>query len=110
MENINLKPIKIINLIGASTFGVLLIHDNIYVRNYLWESLFKNASFANSGYLTIYEIIVVFVVFSICIAIDMLRIYLLEKPFFKLLDKITNKQDIKDFKIYKTFDNLLQKI
>lgn len=36
---------KFINVISLATFGVYLIHDNVYISPFLWKTLFKNALF-----------------------------------------------------------------
>lgn len=64
---------KIINLIASSTFGVYLIHDNPYIRNYIWKELFKVSSYINSPYLFLYSILITFSVFIVCTFIDLIR-------------------------------------
>lgn len=109
-KNIHLKYSKGINIIGASTFGVLLIHDNNFVRDFLWINVFKNETFANSPYLILYEIIVVLFVFFSCICIDIARQQFLEKPVFNLIKKIRLKVDHKQSKFYKYMDKWVSKI
>ena len=36
--NLKVKHNKVINAIAAATFGVYLIHDDIYIRNFLWKT------------------------------------------------------------------------
>ena len=61
-----------INLISSATFGVYLIHDNNFIRKFLWLELFKNASYSESPYLIIYSILVIILVFSVCTSVDLL--------------------------------------
>ena len=61
------------NLIASSTFGVYLIHDNPYIRNYIWKELFKVSSYINSPYLFLYSILITFIVFIVCTFIDLIR-------------------------------------
>lgn len=85
-KNIHFQS-KLINLIGASTFGVLLIHANSdAMRNWLWGDVLKNTSMYGSPYLYLHAIGAVLGVFVCCSIIDIARIYLLEKPTFKFLD------------------------
>ncbi len=89
-KNLNIKHSKIINAIGASTFGVLLIHANgDAMRTWLWTDTVNAAGhFSLSlGNLILFSIGVVLAVFTVCSIIDQLRIQLLEKPFFKWYDK-----------------------
>jgi len=69
---LNIKN-KFINLIGAATFGVYLIHEDMFIRPFLWFQLFKNASFQDSPYLIPYSIFVVILVFIVCTLIEILR-------------------------------------
>jgi surface polysaccharide O-acyltransferase-like enzyme len=79
---------KIVNWISSSVLGIYLIHDNeLFVNGWLWSTLFHNADTINSKYLFIYAIVEVILVFVVCLIIDKLRIYILEKPIKKWLDK-----------------------
>ncbi len=89
--DIGYKPI--INIISSATFGVYLIHDNKYIRPFLWQTLFKNASFRDSRLLILYSVFVVFLVFALCTCIELARKYLLEKLYLKKLDGISEKID-----------------
>ena len=76
-------------------FGVYLIHDDNLVRPFLWETLFKDASYANSNLLILYSIAVIILVFIVCTLIELFRIYVIEKHYMKsgndLADKIENR-------------------
>ncbi len=91
---------KIINLIAASTFGVYLIHDNPYIRNYIWKELFKVSSYINSPYLFLYSILITFIIFIVCTFIDLIR-HLISILLAELFNKI-NFSKIKNFssKVY----------
>lgn len=82
---------RVINIVASATFGVYLIHDNNYMRVFLWENLFKNASFAHSGYLIPYSILVIVLVYVVCTLIELMRIYLFEKCYIPLLNRISEK-------------------
>lgn len=94
-----------INIVASATFGVYLIHDNNYVRVFLWENLFKNASFAHSDYLIPYSILVIILVYVVCTLIELMRIYLVEKRYMPWLtiisEKIKNKLKKLQDSIYK---------
>lgn len=85
-NNLKIKYSKVINLIGGSTFGVLLIHSNsATMRQWLWVDLLKNTTYFNSKWLYVHAICSVIGIFAICILIDLLRKYCLEKPIFNKL-------------------------
>ena len=89
-KNINIPYSRIINTIGASTFGVLLIHANSdAMRQWLWKDIIDCVGHFDLPlcHLVGYGIGVVLAVFFICIAIDIIRIKLFEEPLFKWYDK-----------------------
>ena len=86
-----MKYSKVINIISSATFGVLLIHDNEYVREFLWIEVFKNASMIGSEYFIMYEIIVVLSVYIICTVIEIIRVKLIERPLFDIVLKKIQK-------------------
>ena len=92
---INFSKIKernngIINYIASSVLGVYLIHDNIIIRTYLWKIININ-KYLSETYFFIYEFCVVMGIFIVCIFIDKIRQYIIEKPVFKLIEKITKR-------------------
>lgn len=93
-KNLKIKQSKIINLIGASTFGVLLIHANSdSMRTWLWKKTVDCVGHYDLSLssLILFSFAVVFAVFFVCIAIDIVRIKALEKPLFKEFDKKIEK-------------------
>lgn len=81
------KNNKFINTIGSLIFGVYLISDNNYLRPIIWEDLLKNIKYINSPYLIIHIIVSSTIVIIVCLLIEFIRSYLIEKPLFKYLDK-----------------------
>lgn len=71
--NMKLKPNKFINGIAACTFGVYLIHDNDYVRPFLWHYLLKNSEYQSSPYMIVHMLISVISAFIICTIIEFIR-------------------------------------
>lgn len=87
-KNLNLKYSKFINRIAASAFGVLLIHANgNAMRQWLWKDLLKNVEYMNTSMIYIHAFVSVIGIYIVCTMIDMLRVHILEKPFFKWYDK-----------------------
>ena len=72
-RSINITYSKIINILASATFGVYLIHDNKFVRNFLWHDLFHNASFQDSPYLIPYSTASILAVYVVCTIIELLR-------------------------------------
>ena len=90
-KNLKIKNKKWINIISSTTFGIYLIHDNPYVRQFLWVTVFKNSTFYQSNYLFIHAIISIFVVFIISSLIELVRKYIVEKNTLPIIYKLHNK-------------------
>lgn len=74
---------KLINMIGASTFGVLLIHANSdTMRQWLWQDILNNVCQYGTNTMVLHAILSVIAIFVVCILIDMLRMRFVEKPLF----------------------------
>lgn len=87
-KNLNIKNSKIINWIASSTFGVLLIHANSdTMRQWLWKDTLNNIGNYYSSFVFVHAIVSVLSIFIICVLIDKLRTYLIERPVFRLWDK-----------------------
>lgn len=87
-KNIQIPQNKWINIVGGSTFGVLLIHANSdTMRKWLWKDTLDNAGHYSDELFWLYPIIVIIVIFFICIVIDRIRIMLIENPTFNFLNK-----------------------
>lgn len=88
-KNMKVSYNKTINIVGASTFGVLLIHANSdAMRTWLWKDTIDcighyNMSLPN---LMAYSMSAILVIFTFCIIIDRLRIKFLEEPLLKWYD------------------------
>ena len=79
---------KIINVFGASTFGVLLIHAHSdTMRSWLWSDLFDNIGHITTPHYVLRALCIVLLVFVVCATMDYLRIRLLERPLLSYYDK-----------------------
>lgn len=87
-KNLKIPYIKFINTVAASTFGVLLIHANSDTMiQWLWKDTLDSVGHYRDDFMPLYAIGCVLGIFSICIIIDIVRINLFEKNFFKWWDK-----------------------
>lgn len=85
-KNVKIKYNKFINTVAASVFGVLMIHANSdTMRQWLWKDTFDNVGHYSHTFP--YALGVVAIVFCDCIIIDIVRIYVLEKPLFKYIER-----------------------
>ena len=86
-KNLHISYSKLINLIAASCFGVLLIHANSdAMRHFLWHDLLHNTSFFNSNYLVYHAFFSVFSIYVVCTIIDFIRIHTVEHYVMKKVD------------------------
>lgn len=86
-NNLKIKNSKAINTIVSSTFGVLQIHANSdTMRRCLWKDVVNVEgaySLSLSG-VVIRSVLSAFIIFSICIVIDQIRVHTVEKWLFNL--------------------------
>ena len=77
---------SIINRIASTTFGVYLIHENYFVRPFIWETILHCKENYYSNYLIIHAICSIIIVYISCTLIELLRQITIEKVYFKLLE------------------------
>lgn len=86
-KNIKVKYNKGINIIGSTTFGILLIHSqNISIRQWLWQDVFDCVGHYAVPYYWAYAIVCIFIVYFSCSVIDYIRICTIEKWTMSWLD------------------------
>lgn len=86
-RKIDIGSIGFINKVATTAFGVYLISDNPNMRHLVWDWA-GNVQFLQAEMLMLvaHILLSVLIVFAICSVIDYLRITLIEKPIFKLLN------------------------
>ena len=108
-KNLNIGYSKVINLIAKTTFGVLLIHaSNSAWRQFMWRDLLHvDTSYSLPLIVLICRsILIVAGVFVFCSLIDMIRIYLIEKPVFDHFDPFEKALN----RIWKFLSNICRSI
>ena len=87
-KSLNIKYSKFINVAGATTFGVLLIHDcNWEMRSWLWGDFCNCIGWFHKN-VYLHSIVCVLGVYIVCSIIDYFRLRYLERPLFRLLNKV----------------------
>ena len=84
---------KIINLISSTTLGVYLIHDNDFIRKFLWNSWLNVPKYALNDNFLLFSIISIITIYIVCTIIELLRVFL--KNSFNLLYKKIRKTNVK---------------
>lgn len=64
--------VRFINIVSSAMFGVYLIHDNHFVRTFLWDSTFKNSEHLNSD-IYLHSVVAISSVFVVCVVIELLK-------------------------------------
>ena len=86
-----IKQNRWINAIAGTTLAIYLISDNVFVRSWLWNDVFKNVLYSNSCYLLLVGVIEVLAVCSICAILDIVRKKVFERKILvKLIQVICN--------------------
>ena len=82
---INIKYNKWINSIASASFAVYLLHDNEYIRNFIFKDLLKTDYFYNTnGLILILHIIFsVIFIYSVAYIIERIRLIIIEKLLIK---------------------------
>lgn len=99
-KNLTIPQNKWINIISNSMFGVYLIHSNCFINPFKLE-VFNVAQYQSSPYFAIKCITFLFIVFAVCLIIDLILSFLL-KPiskalndcFCNILEKITERKEV----------------
>ena len=81
-QRLKFKPRKVVYMVSASTFGIYLIHDSEWLRQYIWMDLYNMSRFANSSFFIIDIFIIMLITFIVCSIIDILRKQFIETPIF----------------------------
>lgn len=91
-KSLKIKQSKFINVIGAGTFGVLLIHANSgTMRQWLWKDLCDNVGHYTSNDIYMHAIIVPIIVFAVCSVIEYVRMKTIEKPLIDITYNIIQR-------------------
>lgn len=72
-KNVKIGYSRIINTLGACSFGIYLIHENILVKKFLWTDWIKNNQYFNKDFFGLYAIAVIVLVYLSCACIEWLR-------------------------------------
>lgn len=97
IKNIKIPYNKFINIAGASSFGVLLIHANSDImRQWLWVDLLGNVTVYDTSLLNliIHSVLSCSLVWLSCTFIDIIRIYLLERPLLKKIETLLESIEV----------------
>lgn len=93
-KNLKLPYIGFINTVGATTYGVLLIHSHSdAMRQWLWNDTLDIMGYYNSASIYLHAFVSVIIVFAACSLIDFIRIKTVEVAAMKVFDKFAAKRN-----------------
>ncbi len=85
----------VINQLALSVLGIYLIHDNQFIRSFIWGIIYPNVNYLNSSHLFLHAIVKTVSVFALCLLIDQIRLKIIDKPIKMLIgyfcEKCSNK-------------------
>lgn len=90
-KNLKITNCKAINFLARGVFGVYLIHEHSLVRDLLWNHLFQNTRQFEDPKLPLHALFAVVTVFLCCEIIELIRIYLLEKNYMRLIHSLCTR-------------------
>lgn len=92
---------SIINNISKSTLSIYLIHDNEFMRFYIWNCLSNNMNYVSTNMYIFHMICKCLLIFIICLAIDKI----VNIIFFNFEEKVINKIILKIEKAREFYEN-----
>lgn len=87
-QKIRVNNNQVVNRIASATFGIYLIHDNLYLRSILWNFISKGKKYSNKPIFIVYTVSVSVLVFLGCLVIELIRSLLLEKRYLKTIKNL----------------------
>lgn len=85
-KELDIKCNKCINSIASTMFGVYIMHDNVFMRRFIWRKVVCGFAYQDSAFLIVNAFIGLLGVLIVGIVIDFIRQIFIEKYQMKLLD------------------------
>ena len=87
-QKIEIRNNKVINHFSSATFGIYLIHDNLYLRSILWSLVNRGREYSEKPVFALYTIGVTIFVFLGCLGIELIRSSVFEKRYLKAVKNL----------------------
>ncbi len=84
-----------LNTVAGTCFGIYLIHDNKFFKDFMWREIFKTSEFENSNYMILHMFGCTIIIFTAGFVIEFVRKKIIEKPLLILFDKAYSKLEPK---------------
>jgi len=86
-----------INKIASTTFAIYLIHDNLLISDWIWNTLVKGYRFESTALVLVYGILVAALIFIVCSVIDIVMQYIFNGLQAKIVESIVNWKFLNKF-------------
>ena len=86
-KNIKISKGKTISKFAECSLAIYIIHENLFIRSYIYRNIFKSSLFYNNAFLLINMIYSCIAIFIICAIIEFIRKFLFKRTIDKLIDK-----------------------
>ncbi len=89
--SVNIKELKIVNILSTTTLGIYLLHDNI-INSYMWYELFNTKQNLEGLYPLEHIILGTIIIFIVGASVDIIRQFIEKHTLDKLLDCVLDKK------------------
>lgn len=79
---------KLVNTVGACTFGIYLLHEHPLIKDILWNEWVNNTRYFYSVSFSVRMLLGVIAVYGVCAFVEWLRIIFLSKPMNRIAKKL----------------------
>ena len=86
-KNIKITKGKILSKFAECSLAIYIIHENSFIRAYIYQNVFQTSSFYNSSFLVINMLYTCIAIFILCSIIEFIRKQLFKITINKLIDK-----------------------
>ena len=86
-KNIKITKGKLISKIASCSLAAYIIHENSFIRCFIFIEIFKENMFYNSKWLVIHQLVTCVCILLICTIIELIRRYIFDKTINVILDK-----------------------
>lgn len=91
-RQVQIPQSKLINALGASSFGVLCIHAaSDAMRGWLWHDIVDCVGHYSYWWMPMCAFASVISIYVVCTIIDRIRVYVIERPFFCIYDSVVSR-------------------
>lgn len=101
---------KTINMIAGAAFGVYLIHDNKFMRGYLWDTIFQCKEHYQSSFLPLYGCMAVLLIYIVCTCVELIRQRTVEKIWMRFVQDHADQIEQKACRIMQRIGCFCKKI